>query len=114
MNAEEATGKACEEGRREEAGKSAENFNAYGHGQTKEYFLRLMAHPEDPENVSPPDDYSAPFFKADRETGKGSAARPTPPSASGYDRHRHNESRRGRMRCPASLRVKFSFSGRQS
>ncbi|KWX01084.1 Uncharacterized protein LI90_2112 [Carbonactinospora thermoautotrophica] len=48
--------------------KIAANFNAYGHGQTKEHYERLMDHLEDPERVSPPDGYTPPFYKADRET----------------------------------------------
>ncbi|MFG3689570.1 Eco57I restriction-modification methylase domain-containing protein [Micromonospora sp. NPDC047740] len=44
----------------------AANFNQYGNGQTKEHFVQLMAHLEDPEQVPPPEGYSGPFFKADR------------------------------------------------
>ncbi|MEO3810779.1 class I SAM-dependent DNA methyltransferase [Sphaerisporangium sp. B11E5] len=47
--------------------KIAENFNAYGHGQTKGHFEQLMRHLADPGKVSPPEGYSAPFYKADRE-----------------------------------------------
>ncbi|MWA06520.1 class I SAM-dependent DNA methyltransferase [Actinomadura sp. LD22] len=45
----------------------AENFNAYGHGQTKENYLRLMEHLDDPQNVPPPEGYVAPFYRVDRE-----------------------------------------------
>lgn len=39
----------------------------YGHGQEKEHFKHLEAHLKDPDNVPPPEGYSAPFYKADRE-----------------------------------------------
>ncbi|MGW2522908.1 class I SAM-dependent DNA methyltransferase [Streptomyces sp. NPDC001617] len=45
----------------------ADNYNAYGHGQTKQDYLDLMAHLDDPENTPPPAGYQAPFYKADRE-----------------------------------------------
>ncbi|GLP66692.1 hypothetical protein TUSST3_33130 [Streptomyces sp. TUS-ST3] len=48
--------------------KIAADFNTYGHGQTKQDYLDLMAHLEDPEHVAPPVGYQAPFYKADRET----------------------------------------------
>ncbi|MBO3741622.1 class I SAM-dependent DNA methyltransferase [Actinoplanes flavus] len=44
----------------------ARNYNQYGYGQTKEHFVQLMAHLEEPDRVLPPEGYSAPFFKADR------------------------------------------------
>ncbi|MFF7646616.1 class I SAM-dependent DNA methyltransferase [Streptomyces canus] len=40
----------------------------YGHGQTKQDYLDLMDHLEDPEHTPPPAGYQAPFYKADRET----------------------------------------------
>ncbi|MEU5521946.1 class I SAM-dependent DNA methyltransferase [Streptomyces sp. NPDC047860] len=45
----------------------AANYNAYGHGQTKQEYLNLLAYLEDPEGTPPPDGYEAPFYKADRE-----------------------------------------------
>ncbi|MFV0127329.1 class I SAM-dependent DNA methyltransferase [Streptomyces sp. HMX112] len=45
---------------------AASSFN-YGHGQTKQDYLDLMAHLEDPERTPPPEGYQAPFYKADRE-----------------------------------------------
>ncbi|MFE7170964.1 class I SAM-dependent DNA methyltransferase [Streptomyces sp. NPDC057616] len=48
--------------------KIAADFNTYGHGQTKQDYLDLMAHLEDPEHTPPPAGYYAPFYKADRET----------------------------------------------
>jgi hypothetical protein len=47
--------------------KIAADFNTYGHGQTKQDYLDLLAHLEDPENTPPPAGYQAPFYKADRE-----------------------------------------------
>ncbi|MEW2552369.1 class I SAM-dependent DNA methyltransferase [Streptomyces zhihengii] len=47
--------------------KIAENFNTYGHGQTKQDWLDLEAHLADPANTPPPAGYIAPFYKADRE-----------------------------------------------
>lgn len=47
--------------------KIAADFNTYGHGQTKQDYLDLMAHLEDPERTPPPEGYQAPFYKADRE-----------------------------------------------
>ncbi|MGW4547319.1 class I SAM-dependent DNA methyltransferase [Streptomyces violaceorubidus] len=47
--------------------KIAADFNTYGHGQTKQDYLDLLAHLEDPERTPPPDGYQAPFYKADRE-----------------------------------------------
>ncbi|MDI9886406.1 class I SAM-dependent DNA methyltransferase [Streptomyces sp. HNM0645] len=47
--------------------KIAADFNTYGHGQTKQDYLDLMAHLEDPERTPPPEGYEGPFYKADRE-----------------------------------------------
>lgn len=47
--------------------KIARNHNTYGHGQTKQDYLDLLDHLEDPERTSPPSGYQAPFYKADRE-----------------------------------------------
>lgn len=47
--------------------KIAENFNAYGHGQTKEHYEQLMAHLDPEINGPVPDGYTPPFYKADRE-----------------------------------------------
>ncbi|MGV9222148.1 class I SAM-dependent DNA methyltransferase [Streptomyces albogriseolus] len=47
--------------------KIAADFNTYGHGQTKQDYLDLLAHLEDPEGTPPPEGYQAPFYKADRE-----------------------------------------------
>ncbi|MFD5067959.1 class I SAM-dependent DNA methyltransferase [Streptomyces sp. NPDC058369] len=47
--------------------KIAENFNTYGHGQTKQDWLDFEAHLADPANTPPPAGYIAPFYKADRE-----------------------------------------------
>ncbi|MFJ6702892.1 MULTISPECIES: class I SAM-dependent DNA methyltransferase [unclassified Streptomyces] len=47
--------------------KIAADFNTYGHGQTKQDYLDLMAHLEDPERTPPPEGYQTPFYKADRE-----------------------------------------------
>ncbi|MEW1671038.1 class I SAM-dependent DNA methyltransferase [Streptomyces albidoflavus] len=47
--------------------KIAADFNTYGHGQTKQDYLDLMTHLEDPERTPPPEGYQAPFYKADRE-----------------------------------------------
>ncbi|MEV2210411.1 class I SAM-dependent DNA methyltransferase [Streptomyces sp. NPDC050997] len=47
--------------------KIAGDFNTYGHGQTKQDYLDLLAHLEDPEHTPPPEGYQAPFYKADRE-----------------------------------------------
>ncbi|MFD8484277.1 MULTISPECIES: class I SAM-dependent DNA methyltransferase [Streptomyces] len=48
--------------------KIAGNHNTYGHGQTKQDYLDLLAHLENPETTPPPAGYTAPFYKADRET----------------------------------------------
>ncbi|MDX3779525.1 Eco57I restriction-modification methylase domain-containing protein [Streptomyces europaeiscabiei] len=47
--------------------KIAADFNTYGHGQTKQDYLDLLAHLEDPERTPPPEGFQAPFYKADRE-----------------------------------------------
>ncbi|MEU9647540.1 DNA methyltransferase [Streptomyces sp. NPDC048110] len=47
--------------------KIAADFNTYGHGQTKQDYLDLLAHLEDPERTPPPEGYQAPFYKADRD-----------------------------------------------
>lgn len=47
--------------------KIAGDFNTYGHGQTKQDYLDLLAHLEDPIATPPPVGYTAPFYKADRE-----------------------------------------------
>ncbi|MBD0417902.1 class I SAM-dependent DNA methyltransferase [Streptomyces sp. TRM S81-3] len=47
--------------------KIAGDFNTYGHGQTKQDYLDLLAHLEDPDHTPPPAGYQAPFYKADRE-----------------------------------------------
>ncbi|MEH0547496.1 class I SAM-dependent DNA methyltransferase [Streptomyces sp. B21-105] len=47
--------------------KIAASSFSYGHGQTKQDYLDLLAHLEDPEGTPPPEDYQAPFYKADRE-----------------------------------------------
>jgi hypothetical protein len=43
------------------------NHNTYGHGQTKQDYIDLLAHLENPETTPPPAGYTAPFYKADRE-----------------------------------------------
>lgn len=40
---------------------------AHGHGQVKQDYVDLMAHLESPKSTPPPEGYSAPFYKADRE-----------------------------------------------
>jgi hypothetical protein len=47
--------------------KIAANFNQWGHRQTKEHYVQLMAHLEDPDRNPPPEGYAPPFYKADRE-----------------------------------------------
>ncbi|MDN5385609.1 hypothetical protein QEP66_26675, partial [Streptomyces sp. LB8] len=47
--------------------KIASDFNTFGHGQTKQDYVDLMAHLENPESTPPPAGYTAPFYKADRE-----------------------------------------------
>ncbi|MBV9445623.1 MAG: class I SAM-dependent DNA methyltransferase [Streptosporangiaceae bacterium] len=46
--------------------KLAANHNAYGLGQTKEHWKQFELYLEDPDRNSPPDGYTAPFYKADR------------------------------------------------
>ncbi|MGW3623098.1 class I SAM-dependent DNA methyltransferase [Streptomyces sp. NPDC000880] len=48
--------------------KIAADFNTYGHGQTKQDYLDFLAHLANPETTPPPPGYTAPFYKADRET----------------------------------------------
>lgn len=48
--------------------KLARNHNTYGHGQTKEDYLALLDHLASPATTRPPEGYTAPFYKADRET----------------------------------------------
>ncbi|MEU4581192.1 class I SAM-dependent DNA methyltransferase [Kitasatospora aureofaciens] len=48
--------------------KIARSFNAYGHGQTKETYPALLDHLASAATVPPPEGYTAPFYKADRET----------------------------------------------
>ncbi|MDT0401924.1 class I SAM-dependent DNA methyltransferase [Streptomyces edwardsiae] len=48
--------------------KIAANHNTYGYGQTKQDYIDLLAHLENPGTTPPPDGYTAPFYKADRET----------------------------------------------
>ncbi|WP_329527861.1 class I SAM-dependent DNA methyltransferase [Streptomyces sp. NBC_01462] len=43
-------------------------FHSYGYGQTKQDYIDLLAHLENPETNPPPAGYTAPFYKADRET----------------------------------------------
>ncbi|MFJ6379296.1 class I SAM-dependent DNA methyltransferase [Kitasatospora sp. NPDC092039] len=47
--------------------KIASNHNAFGHGQGKDAFSTLLDHVNDPAYISPPEGYTAPFYKADRE-----------------------------------------------
>ncbi|MFF4312419.1 class I SAM-dependent DNA methyltransferase [Streptomyces sp. NPDC001507] len=47
--------------------KIAADFNTYGHGQTKQDYIDLLTHLENPETIPPPSSYTAPFYKADRE-----------------------------------------------
>lgn len=48
--------------------KIAASHHAYGHGQTKEAYPALLDHLDDPASTPPPEGYTAPFYKADRET----------------------------------------------
>ncbi|MER5405579.1 class I SAM-dependent DNA methyltransferase [Streptomyces sp. NPDC002769] len=48
--------------------KIAANHNTYGHGQTRQSYTDLMAHLENPKTTPPPAGYTAPFYKADRES----------------------------------------------
>jgi len=47
--------------------KIAANHNTFGYDQTKQDYLDLLAHLENPETTPPPAGYTAPFYKADRE-----------------------------------------------
>ncbi|MFF3458972.1 hypothetical protein ACFYXH_32575 [Streptomyces sp. NPDC002730] len=47
--------------------KIAGDFNTYGHGQTKQDYLDLLAHLDNPATTPPPPGYTSPFYKADRE-----------------------------------------------
>ncbi|MER6325268.1 class I SAM-dependent DNA methyltransferase [Streptomyces coelicoflavus] len=47
--------------------KIAANHNTYGYDQTKQDYIDLLAHLENPESTPPPAGYTAPFYKADRE-----------------------------------------------
>ncbi|MGW7436045.1 Eco57I restriction-modification methylase domain-containing protein [Streptomyces sp. NPDC054849] len=47
--------------------KIAGDFNTFGHGQTKQDYLDLLTHLEDPAATPPPAGYTAPFYRADRE-----------------------------------------------
>ncbi|MGC5540117.1 class I SAM-dependent DNA methyltransferase [Streptomyces griseus] len=48
--------------------KIARNHNTHGHGQTKETYPALLDHLDNPATTPPPEGYTAPFYKADRET----------------------------------------------
>ncbi|MFF3974677.1 class I SAM-dependent DNA methyltransferase [Streptomyces rubiginosohelvolus] len=48
--------------------KIARNHHTYGYGQTRETYLALLDHLDNPATVPPPEGYTAPFYKADRET----------------------------------------------
>lgn len=48
--------------------KIARNHNTYGHGQAKETYPALLDHLDNPASTPPPEGYTAPFYKADRET----------------------------------------------
>ncbi|MDT3723835.1 class I SAM-dependent DNA methyltransferase [Streptomyces sp. DSM 41972] len=47
--------------------KIAADFNTFGHGQTKQDYIDLRVHLEDPVTNPPPAGYISPFYKADRE-----------------------------------------------
>ncbi|MFF2729060.1 class I SAM-dependent DNA methyltransferase [Streptomyces sp. NPDC058008] len=47
--------------------KIAGSHNTYGYGQTKQDYLDLLAHLDEPQVTPPPAGYTAPFYKADRE-----------------------------------------------
>ncbi|WP_327133896.1 class I SAM-dependent DNA methyltransferase [Streptomyces sp. NBC_01343] len=47
--------------------KVARNHNTYGQGQTKETYPALLDHLDNPATTLPPEGYTAPFYKADRE-----------------------------------------------
>ncbi|MGW1881579.1 class I SAM-dependent DNA methyltransferase [Streptomyces sp. NPDC001970] len=46
----------------------AANYNAYGHGQTKDIYPAFVEHHGSQATTQPPEGYTAPFYKADRET----------------------------------------------
>nr|WSS72316.1 class I SAM-dependent DNA methyltransferase [Streptomyces sp. NBC_01175] len=48
--------------------KVAASHHTYGHGQTKEDYVTLLDHLASPATTPPPAGYTAPFYKADRET----------------------------------------------
>ncbi|MFB7371194.1 class I SAM-dependent DNA methyltransferase [Streptomyces sp. NPDC056222] len=48
--------------------KLARNHNTYGYGQAKETYPALLDHLDNPATTPPPEGYTAPFYKADRET----------------------------------------------
>ncbi|ARF81264.1 class I SAM-dependent DNA methyltransferase [Kitasatospora aureofaciens] len=48
--------------------KIARNHNTYGYGQTKDAYPTLLDHLASPATVPPSEGYTAPFYKADRET----------------------------------------------
>lgn len=48
--------------------KVAASHHTYGHGQTKETYPALLDHLANPATTPPPEGYTAPFYKADRET----------------------------------------------
>ncbi|MFE2286243.1 class I SAM-dependent DNA methyltransferase [Streptomyces sp. NPDC059443] len=48
--------------------KIAASHHTYGYGQTKETYPALLDHLDNPATTPPPERYTAPFYKADRET----------------------------------------------
>ncbi|MFD5779709.1 hypothetical protein [Streptomyces sp. NPDC126933] len=46
----------------------AADSRVFGQGQTSDDYKQLLRHLENPQGVAPPDGYTAPFYKADRET----------------------------------------------
>jgi hypothetical protein len=60
--------------------KIAANHNTYGFGQTKQDYIDLLAHLENPETTPPPAGYTAPFYKADREAEMRAAHAPPEPN----------------------------------
>ncbi|XHM05264.1 class I SAM-dependent DNA methyltransferase [Streptomyces sp. P8-A8] len=48
--------------------KIARNHNTYGYGQAKDTYSALLNHLANPATTPPPEGYTAPFYKADRET----------------------------------------------
>ncbi|MGY3205462.1 class I SAM-dependent DNA methyltransferase [Streptomyces sp. TE5632] len=47
--------------------KIAASHHTYGNGQTKQDYIDLLAHLENPKITPPPTGYTAPFYRADRE-----------------------------------------------